>query len=81
MSKKRNIKIEDEQADNQWSVFSLAMELGWMIAVPIVALALGGRLLDKKLESSPIFLLLGIFVSIILTTYLVYKKTVESFKN
>ena len=66
---KKNIK------DRQWSVFSLAMELGYIITIPIVLFAIGGRMLDKQLESSPWFLLGGIFISILLTTYLVYKKT------
>jgi F0F1-type ATP synthase assembly protein I len=63
------------RADNQLSVFSLAMELGYMIAIPIVLFALGGRFLDKKMDSSPWFLLAGICLSIVLTTYLVYRKT------
>jgi len=62
------------KTDNNWSVFSLAMELGYIIAIPIVLFALGGRFLDKKINSSPWFLLLGVGFSIILTTYLVYKK-------
>jgi F0F1-type ATP synthase assembly protein I len=81
---RENLKSEDlkknkekKQIDSQWSVFSLAMELGYMIAIPIVAMALLGRFLDKKLETSPWFLLAGICVSILLTTYLVYKKTIS----
>lgn len=66
-----------KETDNNWSVFSLAFELGYMIAIPIVLFALGGRFLDKKIDSSPLFLLTGIFISIILTTYLVYKKTIN----
>lgn len=59
------------------SALSLAFELGYIIAIPIVGFALGGRLLDRKLDTSPLFILLGIFISIILTSYLIYKKTAK----
>jgi len=60
-----------------FSALSLAFELGYIIAIPIVGFALGGRLLDRKLDTSPLFILLGIFISIILTSYLVYRKTAK----
>jgi len=59
------------------SALSLAFELGYIIAIPIVGFALGGRLLDRKLDTAPLFILLGIFISIILTSYLVYRKTAK----
>ncbi len=78
-SKVSDLKKEGEkkQVDSQWSVFSLAMELGYMIAIPLVAMALLGRFLDKKFDSSPWIFLAGICAAIVLTTYLVYKKTVS----
>lgn len=66
---------------NKVSVFSLAFELGYMVAIPIVVFALLGRLIDKKLDSSPWFLLLGIIISIIVSTYWVYKKTTDIIDN
>lgn len=66
---------------NKVSVFSLAFELGYMVAIPIVVLALLGRLIDKKLDSSPWFLLLGIIISIVVSTYWVYKKTTDIIDN
>jgi F0F1-type ATP synthase assembly protein I len=69
-------KINNETDKKELSVLSLALELGYIVTIPIVLCALAGRLLDKKIDSSPWFLLLGIAVSIFLSTYLVYKKTV-----
>ena len=63
--------------DRQWSVFSLAMELGYTIAIPIILLALLGRLIDKNINTSPWFLLMGIFISILLTSWLIYKKVLK----
>jgi len=70
-------KEEKKQIDSQWSVFSFAMELGYLIAIPLVAMALLGRFLDKKLETSPWIFLAGICIAIILTTFLIYKKTIK----
>lgn len=85
---RENLKISDskdkkekKQSNSQWSVFSLAMELGFLIAIPLVVMALLGRFLDKKLETSPWLFLAGICISILLTTYLVYKKTISVFDN
>ncbi|MCK9378972.1 MAG: AtpZ/AtpI family protein [Candidatus Moranbacteria bacterium] len=78
----KNIKKEEKKtADNSWSVISLAWELGYTISVPIIVLALLGRILDKKWETAPWMMLLGIFISIIVTTYLVYKKTEKIIKG
>lgn len=63
-----------EETAKSFRAVPLAFELGFTIALPIVFLALAGRLLDKHLTTSPIFLLIGILTSIVITTVLVYKK-------
>lgn len=74
--------MEDkEKKDSSWSVVSLAWELGYSIAVPLVALALIGRFLDKKLETSPWLLLAGIFLAITSSTYIVYIKMINIIKK
>ena len=74
-------KEENKQVSSQWSVFSLAMELGFIIAIPLVLFALAGRFLDKKFETSPWIFLAGICLAIVLTTYLVYRKTISVLDN
>ncbi|MEA3323133.1 MAG: AtpZ/AtpI family protein [Patescibacteria group bacterium] len=78
MLKKQDKKTENESV---FSALSLAFELGYIIAIPIVGFALGGRLLDRKFDSTPIFLLLGIFVAILLSSYFVYRKTKKIMQN
>ncbi len=56
---------------------NLAWELGYTIALPIIIFALGGRLLDNKLGSSPWFLLTGIGVALMISGTAVYYKTVK----
>jgi len=66
-----------EQKDDEktWNVLGLAMELGYTIAIPIVLFGVGGAYLDKQWETSPIFLLIGVVVSIILSIFGIYRKT------
>lgn len=71
MLKEKDKKTEDRAV---FSALSLSFELGLTIAIPAVGFALGGRLLDRKFESSPIFLLLGISVAILLSSYLIHRK-------
>lgn len=66
---------EKPKPDKSWSAVSLAWELGYTIAVPLIVFALGGRFLDKKLGTSPFLLLLGMILAITTTSWLVYKKT------
>ncbi len=58
-----------------WQALSLAWELGYTIAIPLVVLALAGRLADKVFFTSPWLLLGGVLFSIVISTWLVYKKT------
>ncbi len=63
--------------ENTWSALGLAWELGYMIAIPLVVFAIGGSFLDKYLGTSPIFLLVGILTSILLTSWMVYRKVIK----
>lgn len=57
--------------------FGFAWEMGYTLALPLVLLALGGRLLDKWLQTSPIFLLIGILLSIGISSILVAYKAMD----
>lgn len=62
---------------NLWQALSLLGQLGYVIAVPLVILALGGRFIDKKYGTSPWFLIVGMFLALVISTFWVYKKTAE----
>lgn len=72
--------MEKEKSPNSKPVMpkaelvSLVFELGFTIAIPIVLLALGGRVLDNHLHTSPLLLLVGIGLAIFITSFLVYKR-------
>jgi len=56
---------------------SFAWELGYSIAIPLVLFALGGRFIDVKFDSSPVFFLLGKVLSIFVSSFIVFKKTLK----
>jgi len=53
---------------------SLAFELGYTIAIPLVIFALAGRYADKYFDSSPLWLIVGLIVSIAITSFLLVRK-------
>ncbi len=66
--------------NNLWAAVSLAWELGYLIALPIIILAFGGAWLDKKLGTTPLFILTGVFLSLIISGIGIYRK-VKSINN
>jgi F0F1-type ATP synthase assembly protein I len=70
------LKNEEKQSTKSGALvaFSLVFEIGYTIAIPAVGFSFGGRFLDIHWGTSPLFLLLGIVGSLMLSSYLVYKK-------
>ncbi|MBI4239729.1 AtpZ/AtpI family protein [Candidatus Uhrbacteria bacterium] len=64
-----------------WSMLGYAWEIGYMIAIPLIGFAFLGRFIDKKLATSPLFLLLGIGLAIIISTVIVVRKTKEALEQ
>lgn len=57
-----------------WLALDLAWELGYIIVIPIVILGVGGAYADKKFETSPLFLLIGIIIAFTITSVAAYRK-------
>lgn len=79
MPKATKRKEADKESSNFWFALSIAGQLGWMIALPVVMLALVGRYLDIRFGSSPILLLTGILLSIMISSWVVYFKVIKIF--
>lgn len=54
---------------------AFAWELGYSIALPLVGSAFGGRWLDARFGTTPALLLIGITISIIISTVIIVRKT------
>lgn len=77
MENKEN-NIEKNSSDvllGKRELIAFAYDIGFAIIIPLVIFALGGRLLDKKFDTAPIFMLLGLLISLVFTGISIYKKT------
>ena len=54
--------------------WTMIWDMGWIISVPLVGLALSGRLLDRYLATTPLFLLIGALSAIVISTIIVCKR-------
>lgn len=60
-----------------WSLYGLAFNLGYTIVTPILVFGIGGVLLDKKLDSFPLFVLIGFFLAMTSALAIVFMKMKE----
>ena len=74
-------KIENKVDGKVWSAYGLALTLGYMIIVPILLFGVGGVLLDKWLNTFPIFIFVGFVLAMTSGLIIVYKKTKDIITN
>lgn len=55
----------------------LAWNLGFIIAVPVAVFGFGGAYVDKYLQTTPIFVITGFALAIVLSGVGVYRKVKE----
>ena len=58
---------------NMGTVIALGSELGFLIALPLVICILIGVVVDRKLDTFPLWLLVSVFLGIGLTVVNIYK--------
>jgi len=68
---------KNNNPDSDWSAFRFAWELGYTIAIPIVILAAGGAFLDRWLGTKPWLMIVGIGLSMLISTVGVYLKAIK----
>ncbi len=57
-----------------WLIAFQLMDTTWRVAIPILLLCYIGIQIDKHNNSSPLFTLIGLFASLIISTLLVYRQ-------
>lgn len=68
----------------QTSIYPFLLEIGFRISIPLVLFVILGAWVDKALNTTPIFVFLGIFLSLFSSTYgiyRVYKKLIAKKEN
>ncbi|OGE76438.1 MAG: hypothetical protein A3K06_01420 [Candidatus Doudnabacteria bacterium RIFCSPHIGHO2_01_52_17] len=59
----------------------LAFELGFIIALPVVAFGYFGKWLDQRSDTYPLLTLIGILAAIVSTSFWMYRKFRNYFKS
>lgn len=76
-----NQNREQQEKNIFFVALSLAWQLGYIIVIPLLLFALGGRLLDRKLDTAPFLFLVGITLSVLATTVWLVLKLAFFTKN
>lgn len=58
-------------------LIAIALEMGYLVALPLVIFAVAGAFLDRVFNTKPLILLISVLFAIIISTVLVYRKTKE----
>lgn len=74
-------KKEEKEKSLFWQAVGLAWQFGYTITIPLIALVLAGRFLDKKFDSSPLLLLTGIVLSMIFSSIVLLVKVKKVMKE
>lgn len=56
-----------------WYVLSLCGQLGFIIALPVAILTYYGHLLDLKFSTTPLFILIGIGLAMIVSGLIIWR--------
>jgi F0F1-type ATP synthase assembly protein I len=66
---------EEKKAEaSTWAALQLAWELGYMISLPAVVFGFAGAFLDKRYGTSPLFLILGFALALLISGVSVVRK-------
>lgn len=66
---------------NIWQYLALAGNIGMVIALPLVVLAIVGRFLDRRFETGPWLFITSIVLAFIISTTLLATKTLQAMKT
>jgi Na+/H+ antiporter NhaC len=59
--------------NNVWSILAVFGQVGLIIAIPVVICAYFGHKLDLKFNSSPLFILSGMGISLFVSSLAIYQ--------
>lgn len=72
-------KPKNQQSDRRYFLFALRImgEIVWMIAAPVVLLAILGKWLDTRWGTRPIFLIIGFVLAALISGFSVWRRAKE----
>lgn len=66
---------------NAFQMLGLVGEIGTMIAIPAVLFGFGGGYLDKNFDTTPLFIILGLSVAVISSSFAVWHRIQPLFNS
>lgn len=63
------------------NLLEIGLQFGLIIAIPLILFIGIGFVLDKKYDTVPLFILLGLFLALVISTFMLYKKIKEILNN
>ncbi len=64
---------EQKPESTTFSALAFSLRLAYSIAIPLVLLTIGGVALDRHFHTKPLFLLMGVGISILFSSYGIYR--------
>lgn len=74
VSKSKKAQINLKPSREGWLIAAQLMDTTWRVALPILLLCYIGIQIDKHNTTTPAFTLIGLFLSLALSTILVYRQ-------
>ena len=65
----------------RWQAAFNIVGVGWFVGLSMLLGTFGGLWLDSKLNTQPIFVLVGLFLGLIIAGFGVYRMLIPLFKN
>jgi len=65
--------MKHDEKIKQKSTAFIFIDIGWRISIPLVLAVLAGSMLDKHFDTKPLFILVGLGLSMITTTWAIYR--------
>jgi len=70
-----------EAGMRRWQAALNVIGVGWFVGLSILLGVLGGLWLDSKLNTQPLFVLVGLFLGFVIAAYGVYRMLLPLFRS
>lgn len=74
LKEKLDVNDNPQNAFHKRELISVAFQLGFIIALPVIAFGIFGKWLDGKAGTYPLLTLIGILTAIVFTSIWIYRK-------